>query len=120
MSTRTDRVASLLQKDLSAILYDYQKNNLITITNVSVSPDLGVAKVYISILGGDQKSTFSYLEEHVTNIRYKLSSKIRHQLRRMPELIFYLDDSAAYADKMEAIFSKLDIKPENDGYDEEE
>lgn len=108
MSVRTNKISSLLKKDLAPILQEYQNNNMITITDITISPDLGVAKVFISIMGpGDAKAFFHHLEEHVGDIRFKLSQKIRHQMRRMPELILYLDDTASYAEKMEEVFKKI-------------
>lgn len=107
MSIRTDKIASLLKKDLSDIIRNYQNNSIITITEVSITPDLGVAKVYFSIMGGNPKSVFAYLEDHNSEIRYKLSQKIRNQLRRMPELQFIFDDSAEISEKMDQIFKKI-------------
>ncbi|TNE74107.1 ribosome-binding factor A [bacterium] len=108
MSVRTDKISSLLKKDLAPILQDYQNNNMITITDVTITPDLGVAKVFISIMGGgNSKAFFQHLEEHVSDIRYKLSKKIRNQMRRMPEIHLYLDDTASYAEKIEEVFKKI-------------
>lgn len=108
MSIRTNKVASVLQKDLAGILYSYQNNNMITVTDVWVSPDLGLAKVYISIMGGGSpEQAFAFLKDHESDIRYKLSKKIRHQLRRMPEIDLQLDSSAEYANKMDEIFKKI-------------
>lgn len=116
MSVRTDKISSLLKKDLAPILQEYQNNNMITITDITITPDLGVAKVFISIMGGgNAKAFFQHLEEHVGDIRFKLSKKIRHQMRRMPELNLYLDDTASYAEKMEEVFKKIHENDEKVG-----
>jgi ribosome-binding factor A len=107
MSVRTEKIASLLKTDLSDIVRVYQNNTMITITDVTITPDLAVAKVFFSILGGNAQSVFQHLEEHNSEIRYKLSKKIRNQMRRMPELMFYLDNTAEVSDKMDEIFKKI-------------
>lgn len=107
MSVRTDKISSVLKKDLASILLDYQNNNMITITDVKITPDLGIAKVYLSILGGNPQATFAHITEHNGEIRYTLAKLIRNQMRRMPELAFYLDDTAEYSEKMEVIFKKI-------------
>ena len=114
MSVRTEKIASVLKKDLSSILLDYQNNNMITITEVSITPDLGMAKVHISILGGDPVATFAHLQDHNSDIRYKLSKKIRNQMRRMPELLLILDKSAEYSEKMESIFKTIQYSEQPD------
>lgn len=107
MSVRTEKIASVLKKDLASILLDYQNNNMITITDVTITPDLGIAKVFLSILGGNPQSTFAHITEHNGEIRYTLAKLVRNQMRRMPELMFYLDDTAEYSEKMEVIFRQI-------------
>lgn len=107
MSVRTEKIASVLKKDLAGILYEYQNNNIITITDVKMTPDLGIAKIYLSILGGDPQSVFAHVELHAGEIRFNLAKLIRNQVRRIPELAFYLDDTAQYSEKMETIFKQI-------------
>lgn len=107
MSLRTEKIASVLKKDLAGILFDYQSNNMITITDVKVTPDLGIAKIYLSILGGDPEAVFAHIELHAGEIRFNLAKLIRNQVRRIPELAFYLDDTASYSETMETIFKKI-------------
>ncbi|MEX0685981.1 MAG: 30S ribosome-binding factor RbfA [Balneolales bacterium] len=109
MSIRTERLASLLKEDLGNILQEYQNGNIITITSIRVTPDLSIAKVYLSILspGGDQEEVFRYITDHNTNIRTNLAQLIRHQVRKIPELHFYMDDTAEYVNKMETLFNKI-------------
>ena len=75
-----------------------------TVTNVRVSPDLGIAKVYISIFGmPDSKKVMEEIDSHNKEIRKRLGDKIRHQARIIPELKFFLDDSLDYVDKIEKL-----------------
>lgn len=111
MSIRTERVAALLRQDLGILLQqDYQHNAMVTVTTVRISPDLMQAHVYLSILSASETSreNFDLIVEKTPEIRKKLAAKIRHQLRRVPELHFHLDDTAEYVDKMNALFKKID------------
>lgn len=111
MSIRTERLAAVIQRDLGRIIQqDYQKSgSFITVTQVDVTPDLMIAKVYLSIYapGKDQDAIFGNLEEHKQAIRKELASRIRHQVRRIPELHFNKDESAEYVDKMEILFDQI-------------
>lgn len=121
MSIRTEKVANLIRHELGTILtrnYSDLSPNMITITQVRMSDDLSVAKVYISVWGRieDVEQTFLRLEEHKKNIRHDLSKSIRNQFKVMPELIFYRDDSMDYSEKIQTIFNKIhkDEKPNTD------
>ncbi len=111
MSIRTERLAAVLQRDLGKIIQkQYQKSgSFLTVTQVEVSQDLMNATVYISIFapGKDEEAIFSLLEENQAGIRKELASKIRHQVRRIPELHFKMDKSAEHVNKMETLFDKI-------------
>lgn len=110
MSIRTERLGSVIQKDIGRIIQkDYQNDTIITVTKVEVTDDLMNAKVYVSILapGRDNDNVFTYLQENLDTIRHKLASKIRHQVRRIPELHFVKDDTAEYVNRMEQLFGKI-------------
>lgn len=110
MSIRTERLGAVIQRDLGSIIQkDYQHGTIITVTKVRMTPDLLIAKVYLSILapGRDDDAIFEYLKEHNADIRKKLASKIKNQVRRIPELHFYKDDTAEYVDRMEHLFDKI-------------
>ncbi len=81
----------------------------ITVTQVRLTPDLSIAKVYISVFSPDRDSdtVFQYIDDHTDEIRYELAGRIRHQVRRIPELHFYVDDSAEYVNRMETLFNKV-------------
>lgn len=119
-SKRQRQFSSLLQKEMSEI---FQRNassllgtsDFVTVSRVQVSPDLGVARIYLSFMMSKQK------EQLMDTIRYKkseirrlLGNRIGKVARVVPELIFYLDDSADYAARMDKIISELDIPPTDD------
>lgn len=110
MSIRTKRLASVIQKDLGDILQkNYQPvGTFITVTQVRVTPDLLTAKVYLSVFSPDRdvKPIYKSIDEQQDEIRYELASRIKNQVRRIPELLFYEDDSAEYVNKMESLFEK--------------
>lgn len=99
MSTRRQqKVSSLIQEELSGIFQrhgsTYYGNAFVTITSVEVSPDLLVTKIFLSIYNvTDKKKTLDMIISHTHEIRRQLGNKMRFHLRRIPELLFYLDDS---------------------------
>ena len=116
-SKRQQKVARQLQKDLSDIFQkdgrDWFDGAMVTITTVRVSPDLAIARVYLSFLLAKQpKMLLEDIRERSKQIRQMMGAKLRHQLRIVPDFIFFLDDSAEYAAKMEALFANIDIPKE--------
>ncbi len=107
-STRQKKISRLIQKDLAGIL---QKEGarlfpgqMITVTDVKVSADLGVAKVAVSAFPEKDKEEFlEKLKESQKEIRYALGKLARHQLRIIPELIFYIDDSLNRMDEIDQL-----------------
>lgn len=117
---RQQKFAKQIQKDLSEIFQKELKgafgNVFITITEVKVSPDLSQAKSYLSLmLATDKEALIEEIQEKTKQIRNILSNKIRHQVRIIPELFFYLDDTAEYAAKIDALLANLDIPPLKEG-----
>jgi ribosome-binding factor A len=118
-SKRQQKFARLIQKDLGEIFQKETRNlfegAFITVTEVKVSPDLGLARVYLSFMLARNKSMLlESIEEHNKTIRQMLANRIRHQVRVIPELHFHLDETADYAAKMDEIISKLNIPPADD------
>jgi len=110
-STRQKKVARLLQKELAEILRqkttELARGKMITVTTVRVSPDLSMAKIYLSIFpSDDNKSTLEKITDNTPRIRNTLGSKIRNQLRIIPEIAFYLDDSLDYIDNIDSLLDK--------------
>ncbi|KAA6230620.1 30S ribosome-binding factor RbfA [Chlorobium phaeovibrioides] len=95
MSRRMEKVASLLQQELGAILEkEYPRGGpLLTVVEVKITADLGLARAFVSIIGNEEEraETMEFLNDETKNIRRILSSKIRHQFRRIPELEFRED-----------------------------
>ncbi len=80
---------------------------MISVTVVRVSPDFSVAKVYLSIYAGPpREEVFQFIVSQTREIRYKLGQQIGKQMRIVPELIFYLDDSINYAEEINQLLKK--------------
>ena len=111
-SKRQQKFAGVLQEELAAIFQRegsaYLPNTLVTITKVRVSPDLAVAKVYLSFLNTNNTAlSVAEVNSHAGEIRYKLGSRIRHQARVVPTLSFFVDDTNEYVEHMDKIFDKI-------------
>ena len=116
-TVRQQKFARLIQKELSEIFQrdkrGFLDNAFITIAEVKISPDLGVAKVYISMmLAKDKQAILNKLDLHKKEIRKALGEKIRNQARIVPELAFFIDEVEENAIKMEEILKNLNIPPE--------
>lgn len=77
--------------------------SMITITKVKVSPDLGVANIYLSVFKANPVEVLQSVELAGSEIRYNLGKKIKNQVRVVPELHFHIDDSLDYIDKIERL-----------------
>ncbi len=116
-TVRQQKFGRLIQKELSAIFQRDKRgileNEFITIAEVKMSPDLGVAKVYLSMmLAKNKQSTLERLNSHKSEIRKALGDQIRRQVRIIPELIFYIDEVEENALKIESLIDSLDIPPD--------
>ena len=116
-SKRQRQFSSLLQKELSEI---FQRNgssilgttDFVTVSRVQMSPDLGVAKIYLSFMLSKRKEQLmDTIQYRKGEIRRLLGNRIGKVARVVPELNFFLDDSADYAARMDKIISELDIPP---------
>ncbi len=110
-SVRQQKVAKLLQKELAEIFRSEARNlfggAFITVTVLRISPDLGLAKVYLSIMATkDRPAIFKLIEDQNHIIRKRLGAIIGKQLRIVPVLQFYIDDSLDYAMKIEGLLKK--------------
>ena len=115
-SKRQQKVGRQIQKDLGDIFQREARHlingSFVTVTAVRMTPDLGIARAYLSFLPDkNRKLILEAIQENTRFIRTKLGERVRHQLRVVPELHFYLDDTAEYAAKMDALFAGLDIPP---------
>ena len=124
-SKRQQKFSRVLQKELAEVFQrdvsHLFKGAYISISQVRVSPDLGVAKIYLSLLlAGNSQAVLQEVQTNTKAIRHALAQRIKDQVRVIPELIFYLDDSAEYAAHMDKIISGLDIPPPDDKNEQEE
>jgi ribosome-binding factor A len=113
---RQQKFGRQIQKDLSDIFQKEFKmlfgNGMVTVTEVKISPDLSVARCYLSfLLIDDREAVMDQIELQNKAIRNALANRIRKQVRIIPNLVFFLDDTAAYAAKIEALFEGLVIPP---------
>ena len=113
-STRQLKYNRLFQKEIGDLFqregYNFYGKAFVTVTNVKVSPDLGIAKIYLSVFGvKDPAEVMEKVEKHNKEIRKLFGARIRHQARIVPELKFFLDDSLDYVEKIEKLIK--DSKP---------
>lgn len=106
-SKRQEKISKLLKKDLSDIFLRDSKSlysgAMITVTKVSVTPDLAFAKTYLSIFapGADNLEILDRIKNNAKSTRHQLASRIKNQLRVVPELQFHIDDSLDYIENIE-------------------
>ncbi|MCM1517320.1 MAG: 30S ribosome-binding factor RbfA [Pseudoflavonifractor sp.] len=109
-STRQAKIARLIQKELSEIFRrETSKTHgvIVSVSAVRVSPDLSVAKAYLSVFpSGKAQEMLDSINRNAKTIRYELAQKVRYQLRKTPELSFYLDDSLDYIENIDNLLHK--------------
>ena len=110
-STRQKKISRLLQKELSLIFQQHTQSiltkGMVSVTIVRISPDLAEANIFLSIFPfEDPDSALNIIKSKRSFIRKKLAEIVRNQLRIVPNLNFYLDDSAAYAEKIDRLLQK--------------
>jgi ribosome-binding factor A len=108
-TTRLHKVERLIQKDLGEIFLAQTKQMhgvLVSVTNVRMSPDLSLSKAYLSIFPSEKgKEILSNINSQKKSVRYELGLRIGKQVRRVPELAFFLDDSLDYLDKIDHLLN---------------
>ena len=109
-STRQAKISRLLQKELSEIFRQQtaKPNGVrVSVSTVRVSPDLSIARAYLSVFPSDKApEMIENINASQKTIRYELAQKVRFQLRKVPELQFYLDDSLDYIANIDALLDK--------------
>ena len=110
-STRQNKVARLIQKDLGEIIQQLGKpalqGRMVTVTVVRMSPDLSVAKIYLSIFPSEEQIQYlEHLKQYNKIIRNQLGQRVKNQLRIVPELAFFIDDSLDYVEKIDHLLKK--------------
>jgi len=105
-STRQQKISRLIQKDLGAIFQEQVRNHfscaLITVTKVIVTKDLSMAKIYLSLFATkDKNALLEMIRTRTREVRHDLGTRVRNQLRVIPDLQFFLDDSLYYIDNID-------------------
>lgn len=106
---RQAKIARLVQKELSEIFRRQTSalgNVLVSVSNVKVSPDLSIAKAYLSIFPGDKaQQILENIKAQTKTVRYELAQNVKDVLRRCPDLQFYLDDSLDYIENIDRLLA---------------
>ncbi len=109
-TNRQLRISRLIQKDLGEILQiagrDWFHGVMVTVTKVYVTADLSIARVYLSIFGKDASEVIKMVDMKRNDIRRQLGMRVKNQLRHVPELRFFIDDSLDYIEKIEDLLKK--------------
>ncbi len=106
-SQRQKKFNKLIQQELASLLQDYIKegsisNLMISVTKALVSPDLSLAKIYLSIFPSEKALiVLDNISNNYSKIKHDLSQKLKNQIRKIPKLIFLLDDSLDYIEGIE-------------------
>ena len=108
--TRQNKIARMLQKELS-IIFQQQKRMMrgvmVTVTRTKISPDLSICTAYLSVFPSEKaKEIMENINANEKTIRYELGTRIRHQMRIVPELRFFLDDSLDYIDRIDQLLAE--------------
>lgn len=113
-STRQSKIARLIQRELSEIFQQQTRAThgiLVSVSAVRVSPDLSVARGYLSIFPpAKSEEILNNINANVKSIRYDLGTRVRHQLRIIPELKFFIDDSLDYIENIDNLLKKDEEK----------
>ena len=118
-TTRQQKISRMLQKELGEIFLLYARKlqgTLITVSSVRVSPDLGIARTYLSIFPSEKANAVIELVNADTKaIRFDLGKRVRHQLRIVPELYFHVDDSLDYLENIDNLLKQDPPSPLKEG-----
>lgn len=109
-TTRQHKISRLIQKELSEIFLLQTKSMhgvMVSVSTVRISPDLSVCRAYLSIFPSDKGAEIiKNINDNVKAVRYDLGQRLRFQLRIIPELRFYLDDSLDYIEHIDELLKK--------------
>ncbi|MCS2504671.1 30S ribosome-binding factor RbfA [Phocaeicola vulgatus] len=103
-------MSRLIQKELSEIFLLQTKSMngvLVSVSAVRISPDMSIARVYLSVFPSERSQEIvKNINDNMKSIRYELGTRVRHQLRIIPELKFFVDDSLDYAERIDELLKK--------------
>lgn len=122
---RQKQVGGLIQEEINSILQrkglTFIDGSMVSVSSVKITPDLLEARIYLSIFNpntnasGNSKELLEKIEDKSWEIKKELASHVKNQLRRIPELKFYLDDTLDHVFKMEQLFNKIKKETTEDG-----
>lgn len=108
--TRQNKIARLLQKEPSVIFQQQtraMRGVMVSVTRTKISPDLSVCTAYLSVFPSERgEEIIKNINANDKTIRYELGTRVRHQLRIIPELRFFIDDSLDYIDRIDELLKK--------------
>ena len=108
--TRQNKIARLLQKELSVIFQQQtraMRGVMVSVTRTKISPDLSVCTAYLSVFPSERgEEIIKNINANDKTIRYELGTRVRHQLRIIPELRFFIDDSLDYIDRIDELLKQ--------------
>ena len=106
-TTRQNKISRLLQKELSEIFLlqtNSMPGTLVSVSAVRIRPDMSIARVYLSVFPSEKaEEMVKNINNNMKSIRYELGTRVRHQLRIIPELKFFVDDSLDYIEKIDSL-----------------
>lgn len=109
-TTRQNKIARLLQKELSDIFLLQTKSmhgTLVSVSTVRISPDMSVARAYLSVFPSEKADEIvKNINANMKSIRYELGTRVRYQLRIIPELKFFIDDSLDYLERIDELLKQ--------------
>lgn len=118
-TTRQEKISRMLQKELGEIFLLYARElhgTLITVTNVRISPDLGIAHTHLSIFPSNKTAdVLAKVNADAKAIRFDLGKRVRHQLRIVPEIYFHVDDSLDYLENIDNLLKSDPPSPLKEG-----
>ena len=122
---RQKQVAGLLYEEVNEIFrklgLGMMDGGMVSIASVKVTPDLLEARIYLSFFKvADPKATLKKIEDKAWEIKRELTIRVKHQLRRIPELKFFVDDTLDHVFRMEELFKKINEERKNDPGESEE
>ena len=118
-TTRQQKISRMLQKELGEIFLLYARElhgTLITVTDVRISPDLGIARTHLSVFPSSKAlSVIKQVNADTKSIRFDLGKRVRNQLRIVPELFFHVDDSLDYLENIDNLLKSDPPSPLKEG-----
>lgn len=117
---RQKQIGGLIQEEVNGIFQrlglSFVDGGMVSISSVKITPDLLEARIYLSVFNApDNKAVLKKIQERAWDVKKELAARVKHQLRRIPELKFFLDDTLDHVFKMEELFKQIrdDDKPQS-------